>query len=247
METADLIEACIPIFIGLVMTLYGFRILGKRPGSDPRWDTWHDRQGKHLRIFGPFVALVGVFMGLQGIIRSASANDLQDSPFGVTGVGTTWVYQAPNGDFTVKVVAHETLNGSLCARREYTQNGKVMMTDHVRPEGGVFRKHAFNGGLYVPPIPLVYESQESPFHWKYVSTSGKAKLDGEQSEGGPIQSPLGKYDRTTHVILRGSDPSGEQVTESWYAEGVGLVRELTKLPSGEVLLELKSFTPAKGR
>jgi len=103
-------------------------------------------------------------------------------------------------------------------------------------------KYDINGGLYIPPFPLVYDTAQAPVKWQYVSGNGKMSYECEQTEGGPVQVPLGRYERTILVTMKGSDRSGESTLKCWYAEGVGLIREYEKSPTFEVLLELKSFS-----
>jgi hypothetical protein len=247
-DIAALVEAGIALLSGATATLYGFRILGKKPGVDARWDSWYERLGKHLRFLGPFIILFGIFKALSPVASPTvaappSAAPLENSRFGRFDVGTTWVYQSPAGDLTIKVVAHELRNGILCAKRESTQNARVLFTDYVRTDQQVFQKFGANNGAYVPPVPLAHESIQAPYQWHYVSATGKVTFDGEQSPGGVIETPLRKFDQTTFVRLRTRVPSGEQLTECWYAEGVGLIREVDKFPDGELLLELKAFHP----
>jgi hypothetical protein len=69
---AALVEGCIPFIGGIVATLYGYRILGKTPGQDPRFDGWHAKWGRMLKVLGPLVALFGVLLATQGLLRARS-------------------------------------------------------------------------------------------------------------------------------------------------------------------------------
>jgi hypothetical protein len=245
-QVASLVDGLIPIAGGVMCSLYGFRVLGKAPGADARFDAWYQRYGKLLRVLGPVVVVFGLWRLSPAFLSSPgeASSRLRNSPLGLVQVGTVWIYQSPGGDVTISVVAHERMNQVLCARRQATQGGKVVQTDFVCPQNGAVWKFGANGGVYVPALPIVYESPGGSRRWEYRSASGKLSLDFEQSDGGPIQTPLGRYERTTLVTFRGSDTAGEQVTQSWYVEGIGLVREHTKSPGGEVVLELRSFFPA---
>lgn len=61
---AALIKGFIPFLCGLYGTLLAYRVLGKKPGQDPRWDKWHQRFGGYMKILGPLVMAFGVFMFL---------------------------------------------------------------------------------------------------------------------------------------------------------------------------------------
>ena len=57
-----LVQASIPFLGGLYGTLLAYRVLGKRPGQDMRWDQWYQRFGRHFRYVGPLLMLFGVFL-----------------------------------------------------------------------------------------------------------------------------------------------------------------------------------------
>jgi hypothetical protein len=59
---AALVEGSIPFLCGLYVTLLAYRVLGKKPGQDPRWERWHQRFGTHMKYVGPLVMAFGVFM-----------------------------------------------------------------------------------------------------------------------------------------------------------------------------------------
>jgi hypothetical protein len=47
-----LINAAIPFLAGVYALLVGFRVVGKKPGADPKFDAWHARFGLILKIVG---------------------------------------------------------------------------------------------------------------------------------------------------------------------------------------------------
>lgn len=55
-----MIDGIIMCLVGLWATMVGFRVLGARPGQSPRWDQWHERYGKLVRVLGPVVVLCGL-------------------------------------------------------------------------------------------------------------------------------------------------------------------------------------------
>ena len=40
----------IPFLGGLALTLLAFRVVGLKPGSSPKYDTWHSRYSNGLKI-----------------------------------------------------------------------------------------------------------------------------------------------------------------------------------------------------
>ena len=53
-------DAAISLLAGVVATLCGFRVLGKKPGEDEKFDAWHSKWGKHLKWLGPAVIAFGI-------------------------------------------------------------------------------------------------------------------------------------------------------------------------------------------
>jgi hypothetical protein len=56
-----LVNAAIPFVVGVYCLLVGFRLVGKRPGADPKFDRWHERFGTVLKVAGPVLMALGVF------------------------------------------------------------------------------------------------------------------------------------------------------------------------------------------
>jgi hypothetical protein len=53
-------DAAISFCIGVFVALVGYRVVGKRPGEDARYDEWHRRWGWLFRIVGPLLMAVAV-------------------------------------------------------------------------------------------------------------------------------------------------------------------------------------------
>lgn len=70
----ELVNGAIPFFGGIYATLLGFRVLGKSPGADPKYDEWHHRFGGLLKVLGPLLVLFGLFLWISGIARNSSSS-----------------------------------------------------------------------------------------------------------------------------------------------------------------------------
>jgi hypothetical protein len=57
---ASLVNAAIPFFVGVYCLLVGFRIVGSKPGANPKYDQWHERFGVFLKIAGPVLMVLAV-------------------------------------------------------------------------------------------------------------------------------------------------------------------------------------------
>ncbi len=59
---AVVIRGVVPVLLGLYMTLLAFRVIGRKPGEHMKWDEWHRRYGRLLKVVGPLGILTGVFL-----------------------------------------------------------------------------------------------------------------------------------------------------------------------------------------
>jgi hypothetical protein len=66
----SLVEGAIPFFGGIYATLLAYRVLGKKPGESPRYDEWHAKSARTLKVLGPLVALFGVYLAVKGILQA---------------------------------------------------------------------------------------------------------------------------------------------------------------------------------
>src|SRR5262245_33758855 len=57
---ARLVEGSIPLIGGVYGCLLGYRIVGKKPGVNLKYDEWHRRYGKLFQICGPLLILFGL-------------------------------------------------------------------------------------------------------------------------------------------------------------------------------------------
>ena len=61
-----LVNAAIPFCVGVYCLLFGFRIVGKKPGVDPKFDEWHTRFGIFLKITGPVLIVLAIIFLVSG-------------------------------------------------------------------------------------------------------------------------------------------------------------------------------------
>ncbi|MEW4566737.1 hypothetical protein AB1L88_02605 [Tautonia sp. JC769] len=66
---AVIVEAAIPIVAGVYLTLVSYRVVGKEPGTDFRWDVWHQQYGAIVKVLGPLMVLFGIFLAIVGLLR----------------------------------------------------------------------------------------------------------------------------------------------------------------------------------
>jgi hypothetical protein len=64
-----LVNGTIPFLGGVYATLLAFRVVGPRPGVNPKQDEWHRRWGGFMRAGGPMLILFGIFLWVSGGIQ----------------------------------------------------------------------------------------------------------------------------------------------------------------------------------
>jgi hypothetical protein len=62
---ATLVDSGTPFLGGLLVTLLAYRVVGKPPGQDPRWDAWHAKWGVYWKVLGPLLMGFGVLIAVQ--------------------------------------------------------------------------------------------------------------------------------------------------------------------------------------
>ena len=64
-----LIEAAVPVGGGLYMTLLAHRIVGKRPGVSPTYDSHMKKWSGVLQICGPLTIVCGILVAVAKLVR----------------------------------------------------------------------------------------------------------------------------------------------------------------------------------
>ena len=174
-----------------------------------------------------------------------------------TAVGTRWKWEssttigdgkgplAPTvltSELQSRLAGHEEINGVKCARIEVTDSlGTVVQTEYmsVTPEG-LFR-HGMNQDRFDPPIKVLALPAKVGTTWKAkytvqgIAVETSSKIAAQEA----VTVPAGRFDtvrvEVEHSLL---------TTTTWYAPGVGVVKQLVDKPilSQKDELELQEFS-----
>ncbi len=60
LQMGQLVNGVIPFLGGIYAALLGFRVLGKKNGVNERYDEWHRKYAKFLKVLGPILSLWGL-------------------------------------------------------------------------------------------------------------------------------------------------------------------------------------------
>ena len=55
-----MIGALVMLVVGATMTLLGFRMIGKKPGEDPEYDSQYEDYVRHLKWLGPILLAIAL-------------------------------------------------------------------------------------------------------------------------------------------------------------------------------------------
>jgi hypothetical protein len=189
-----------------------------------------------MRLFASLFALplVLVIAGCGAEARSSDYYPLK--------VGTTWHYRAAGQTITLKVAAHESVDGVTCARVETNAGGRVAATEHISArDEGVFR-YTMGGQKASPPVcfmKLPYKKGET---WKVTSRIAGQDLNVDYTwDEEEIQVPAGKFQT---IVTKTSEfmADGHRMRATiWYARGVGMVKTHMTMDGTPVVLELVKF------
>lgn len=166
--------------------------------------------------------------------------------------GTKWVFQTNNGERTYdeemdavsKVVEKNgkytiTVSRGVGKRARHTQY-EVSADGVFAPVGAETKS-----GTWPPLLKIPAKDGDS---WKVEFKDPTRVADvsftvGTEEE---VTVPAGKYKAIT--VTREAKSTGSSLKEtSWYAPGIGLVKQVTEVDGHSWLRELKEFTPGKAK
>jgi hypothetical protein len=176
-----------------------------------------------------------------------------ENPYYPFKVNTTWTYKIVSGDKTrdekklvYKVIRHERVGNTMCAVIEGKLDGKVLSTEDIGiNQDGICRFKVGDSALN-PPFCLM-KLPAGTTSWK---VEGKVKDETIKGtfQGGKEEAtkvPLGTYP-TLVSKADDLDINGVKAGVTYYfAKDVGMVKQIIKLPTGTMMLELEAFETGK--
>jgi hypothetical protein len=198
---------------------------------------------------------------LFAVADSMAQDKLKETPYYPLQVGTTWHYRSGDGKFTVRVAKHEKVGDTLCAVLESVRDGKVVGSEHVAvATDGVYRhdltyilpKREANDTTKVseqsiketpkPPLLVLKLPPKKGDNWKIDSKGdGKTFRGGFTVEEQEVKVPAGTY-KTFRVVSRDLEVNSlKPLVATYYAEGVGMVKQEIEVGDAKAVMELEKF------
>ena len=199
---------------------------------------------------------LGCALLLIAAAQLAAQEKLKQTPYYPLQVGTTWHYRAGDRKIILRVARHEKTGDTLCAVVEATRDGKVVGTEHLAVTGdGVYRhmqtipKQADKPSVQhtlKPPMLVLKLPPKQCESWKIDSKSEKQTFRGGFQVGEQeITVPAGTY-KTFRVASQDLEIDSLKANiTTFFAAGVGMVKQIIEVGDAKVEIELEKFTLAR--
>jgi hypothetical protein len=195
----------------------------------------------------------------------AAQDKLKETAYYPLNVGTTWHYRSGESKFTIRVARHEKVGETPCALLETTRDGKVVGSEHlVVLNDGVYRldltfpqvqsdpkdiaktaKTLVSQSLK-PPICILKLPPKKGDSWKVDSKGdGKTFRGSFQVEEQEITVPAGTYKAFRIASQDLEVNSLKAIITTFYADGVGMVKQIIEIGEAKIEIELEKFTLAR--
>jgi hypothetical protein len=198
-----------------------------------------------------------LFCPLWLVAAGVSAQDkLAERPYFPLQVGTTWHYKVGDRKLTIRVSKHEKVGDVLCALLEVTRDGKVIASEHLSVSvDGVYRhdqtKVEKDGKTTTqtmkPPILVLKLPAEKGEKWQVDSKADGDSLRGTYQIAGEeeVKVPAGTY-KALRVVSLDLEVNGlKPVLTTYYAAGVGMVKQVIQVGAAKTEFELTKFETGK--
>lgn len=172
------------------------------------------------------------------------------SPYFPTPEGVAWNYRLGEKKLTIRVAAHEKAGALACAKLETVQNNGVIAVQQVAQTPAGIVRVSHNGEKVTPPLLFLKLPAAQGQSWdvdsKIESPSGTDVIKGKfSSDKDDVKVPGGEFKKAIRVKGELTINGKPATMTSWYAEKVGMVRQIISMDGQEYLLELEKFIEPK--
>jgi len=191
---------------------------------------------------------LGLALVCLGVAASAHA---QETPYFPTRLRSEWAYHTPAGPVVIEARAAEKFNNLDCIRLEASVRGVTLFTEHIQiKQDGVYRV-AQNGIPVEPPYrfiklpPKKGDSFEVNSMIAMQSVKGVYQVSFEDVVVGELDNKK-FYPNCLKISTEDMDIAGVKTRiVTWYAENVGMVKQIVDLGERKLEYHLAEYRPAK--
>ena len=193
--------------------------------------------------------LSGVSLVLALTASVLGADAPKDCPYFPMRDGTTWTYKSGASTFTLKVVKHERVQTSDCARIETIQDGKSIASEDVfLKDGSVYRLRS-DDKLIDPPVLVLKQPAKPGDVWIIDSnTESKTSLKGTFKYGEEQITLAGEKDPVQAVTVQCDDleaNGAKYAFTTYYVKDKGMVKQTITAGGLTINIELEKYEPGK--
>jgi hypothetical protein len=183
------------------------------------------------------------------LILAACAVRGADSPWYPLQMGDSWTYKAGDGKFTLKVVdTNAKVDKDTCVKVVMTSDGKELATEHVAvKDDGVYR-YSFGDKKADKPVLFFKLPPKKDATWEVDTKALGETIKGtfKIGEVKELKVPAGTYTNVITSSCEDLDAAGIKMNVTFYfAEKVGLIKQVIKYGTTEIVVELEKYEPAK--
>jgi len=184
--------------------------------------------------------------------KDKAAAKAAETPYYPLQVGNTWNYRAGENRFAMRVAKHEKVGDTMTARVEMLVDGKVRSSENIGVTAdGVYRYAYSTTGSAAedkpatPPVRFLKLPPKKGDTWEVNSKCGNDTIKGTLKAGEETVSvPAGKYEALTSSCDKMSAGGTDIALTYYFAQNVGVVRQVIEAGGQKVVFELDKFEPA---
>lgn len=178
---------------------------------------------------------------------SAHDDRIRDHPVFPLAKGAQWEYRSGEQQLTVRVTGYQRAGDLQAAMLEtLNRDGTRVGTEHVAVKDDGIYRFTLNNNKVDPPVCFLKLPARKGESWKI-----EARLEGETIRATlrvgeeDVTVPAGRFKAITVSTEDGTVNDTPLRFTTWYAEGVGMVKQVIHLNGSEVRLELTKYTPGR--
>ncbi len=168
-----------------------------------------------------------------------------ESPYYPLRPGAQWTYRSGEQKVVLRITKLEKVGDALCAVLETKRADGLPVTEHLGVQkDGVYRYKALSFALE-PPLCVLKLPPQKGASWTLDSRLGADVVKGTSTlHEAEITVPFGKVNA---VAVKTDLVRGDQkfTITTYFAKGVGMVKQTQNLGGKEITLELEKFEEMK--
>jgi hypothetical protein len=180
----------------------------------------------------------------------ATTQDAKKPNYYPLATGNKWEYQVEVGgqkiEATSEVTKSEVKGGKTFATSEVKFGGQTITEEVSNDEKGAYRQ-SFQGLKLDNPMTILKYPIKGGTTWTEKVKGGGMELEAKFTVKEPekVTVAAGTYDKAVPVEMKLQVADQMITATSWYADGVGIVKQNVEVMGQTIALELKKFTAGK--